>query len=399
MKIVYFSESLPPIRDGVSNTLSHLAETLLRSEVRFRFYSPVDADRSLAWFRNIRLIRSIPVALHHTYRMGYPYFQDLNRQLDLYRPDIVHVVSPSLLGNFAVRYARSRNIPVVSSYHTHFTAYFPYYGFSTIEQLGWKYLQWFYNRCTATLTPSPSAAYELRSKGIRNVGLWQRGIDTDSFSAAFRSEDLRRSAGVTDSTPILLYVGRLVKEKDLYDLITAVGLLEQWGSSFKTVIVGDGPLRGELVKRLPRAHFTGYLHGRELARWYASSDIFIFPSTTETFGNVILEASASGIPSVGVEKGGVADIISHGINGLLARPKDPLDFALKIKLLLDDPGMARQLGHHAEIESAHYDWNSINMKLIDCYRRLTDRTGRGGTVRPDSGFREFSRQPRLKTAV
>jgi len=373
MKIVYFSETLPPIRDGVSRTLSYLGETLHKENIDFLFYSPVIPDKQIPWVHRIRPIVSIPFTFHNTYKMGLPYFQDLYRQLDVYMPDIIHVVSPTILGVYGINYAQRRGIPVVSSYHTHFISYFPYYGMGSMEGLGWKYLHWFYNRCSATYAPSPSAAYALRKQGIERVELWQRGIDTTRFSPSFRNGELRSSIGVDAKTPILLFVARLVKEKDLDDLIIAARLLDQKRKPFKLVIVGDGPEREYMERELPNAHFTGYLTGRDLSEMYASSDLFIFPSTTETFGNVILEAFASGLPAVTVDKGGVADIVTDGINGFVARGNDPKDFSEKITMLLDNPDFMKRLGYHAKITSADYNWDAINAKLIASYEHLTGK--------------------------
>lgn len=251
----------------------------------------------------------------------------------------------------------------------------------SVEGLGWKYLQWFYNRCSATYAPSSSAAFELRKQGIRRVKLWQRGIDTTGFSPSFRNEELRRSIGVDEKTPILLFVARLVKEKDLDDLIAANHILESRGKAFKMVIVGDGPERNVMQRQLPNAHFTGYLFGRDLSEWYASSDVFVFPSTTETFGNVILEAFASGLPVVTVDKGGVADLVTSGINGFVARSKDPEDLSNKIQLLLNDHDFMRRVGYQAKISSAEYNWHAVNEKLISSYEHLT------GKFRNDSYYK------------
>jgi glycosyltransferase involved in cell wall biosynthesis len=190
-----------------------------------------------------------------------------------------------------------------------------------------------------TYAPSPSSAIALSRKGIKNVDLWQRGINMEKFSPRHRNETLRRSIGA-ENIPLLLYVGRLVKEKDLDDLVHACHLLRLWGNTFKLVFVGDGPMKKYLMRRLPDAHFAGYQHGPNLSRWYASADIFVFPSTTETFGNVILEAFASGIPAVGVNQGGVADLITPGMDGLLAEPNAPRSLAEQIQILLAEQNFA-----------------------------------------------------------
>jgi len=163
----------------------------------------------------------------------------------------------------------------------------------------------------------------------------------------------------------------LINHKDLEDLVEAHTILEN-RYDYKLVIVGDGPMKAELIEKLPEAHFTGYQYGEDLARWYASADIFVFPSTTETFGNVILEAFASGLPAIGVAKGGVADIINHGVDGYIAEPKNPADFAAKIALLLDNPDYRVLMGVQARVTAKNYCWNTINGKLIKSYERVIE---------------------------
>ena len=193
------------------------------------------------------------------------------------------------------------------------------------------------------------------------------------YSPQLRDTELRRSVGAGDK-PILLFVGRLINHKDLDILAGADKILQARGYDYKIVILGDGPMRQELEEVLPDAHMPGFVHGKELARWYASSDIFAFPSTTETFGNVILEAFASGIPAVGTMAGGVGDIITHDRDGLLAKPRDAEDFALQLERLLINPTHAKELGRQARLTAQQYSWTRINTRLLDDYRMLVERS-------------------------
>ncbi|HPG38623.1 MAG TPA: glycosyltransferase family 1 protein [bacterium] len=370
MKLAIFTESLPPNTDGVVKTLSRLADSLLDEHIDFKFFSPVKPESGYAWADRVKKVGSVPLFLYKDYKLSLPYFSGIDVDLDAMRPDLVHICTPSLLGLFGMDYARKNSIPIVSSYHTNFVDYFSYFGLDGLEASGWNYLKWFHNRCERTYVPSPSVISELQQKGIRDMELWQRGIELERFNPAKRSRQLRESIGA-DAKPVLLFVGRLINHKDLEDLVEAHTILEN-RYDYKLVIVGDGPMKAELIEKLPEAHFTGYQYGEDLARWYASADIFVFPSTTETFGNVILEAFASGLPAIGVAKGGVADIINHGVDGYIAEPKNPADFAAKIALLLDNPDYRVLMGVQARVTAKNYCWNTINGKLIKSYERVIE---------------------------
>ncbi len=371
MKLAIFTESLPPNTDGVVKTLSRLADSLLDENIDFKFFSPVKPENGFPWIDRIKKVSSIPLFLYKDYKLAWPYFSSINADLDAKKPDLVHICTPSLLGLFGMDYARKNGIPVVSSYHTNFVDYFSYFGLEGLEASGWNYLKWFHNRCEKTYVPSPSVISELQQKGIRDMELWQRGIELERFNPAKRSQQLRKAIGA-DGKPVLLFVGRLINHKDLEDLVEANKILAN-RYDYKLVIVGDGPMKVELMQKLPDAYFTGFQYGEDLARWYASADIFVFPSTTETFGNVVLEAFASGVPVIGVAKGGVADIINHGVDGYIAAPKDPADFAAKIALLLDKPDRRALMGTQARLTAQNYCWKTINGKLINSYKQVIEK--------------------------
>jgi glycosyltransferase involved in cell wall biosynthesis len=369
MQVALFSEAVPPIRDGVCHALTHLTESMDREGIGYRIVSGIDPAPDLASRRVVHKVPSVPFPGYGYYRIALPVSPRLDRALDRFRPEILHAANPTLLGLYALSYGRRRNLPVVTSYHTNYVSYFPYYGLGKLQGLGWRILRWFHSRCRATYVPSPSTLETLRSQGIPRLDLWQRGVRRDRFAPGYRSEELRRSIGAGDE-PVLLYVGRLVREKDLADLVEAAGILRGRGTRFKLVLVGDGPFGPDLRARLPEAHFTGYLTGIDLARWYASADLFVFPSTTETFGNVILEAFASGLPVVGVRASGSRDLIVPGQNGLLARPRNPGDFAEKIRSVLSDPSAHQAMRAGALRTVDRYDWGTINRRLITDYHRV-----------------------------
>ena len=369
MRVAIFTESLPPQNDGVSHTFSKLAETLEHQHITYNFFSPFKPGADVSWNDKVHPVKSFKFPLYKYYRIGLPYFDNLIETLDNLKPDIIHVASPTPLSIFGQDYAKKHNIPVVSSYHTNFVSYFRYYGLQKIEGLGWSILRWFHNRGMATYVPSQDTANELIEQGFNNVELWQRGINFEQFSPEKRSDALRKSIGA-EHVPVLLFVGRLVKEKDLDDVISADRYLKEWNQKYKIVIVGDGPMRPELEESLPDAHFTGFVKKNELGQWYASSDIFIFPSTTETFGNVILEAFASGIPAIGVRKGGVQDLITDGKTGYLTEPNNPREFAERIQNLLNTPALFQYYKQNALAEAKEKSWDSINQKLLNSYQQV-----------------------------
>ncbi len=369
MRIAYCSDALPPVADGVTRTLGELVATLRESGVEFLFVSAVKPDAALEWRDRVHTIVGVPFPLYPYYKVGLPIAETLDAVLDRFAPDVVHIVTPSLLGLYGVRYGRRRGIPVVASFHTNFVSLFSYYGLGRLEWLGRRCMRWFYNQCDITLAPSWSTADYLRAHGIKNVGLWQGGVDPERFAPGFRSEALRDQIGA-DGMPVLLYVGRLAKEKNLHYLVAAVRELRRRGDPFKLVIVGAGPIRAEIEARLPEAYFTGYVKADDVARWYASADLFVFPSTAETFGIVVLEAFASGLPVVGVNGGGIRELVTPSWNGFLAPPHEPAAFAELVHSLLQQPAVAARLGAQARATAAGYRWPDVNRRLLDCYEQV-----------------------------
>lgn len=371
MRVLYFTDSMLPHMDGVVRTYCQLIETLQETSVDFKFYSPFKPGNEVAWTDRIRQVTSVPLPLYSDYRLSLPQLNRLYPELDAFQPDLVHVTSPSLHGMYALRYARRRRLPVVTSYHTHFVDYFSYYGYGKFETYGWQYLRWFHNQFDMTYVPSHSAEADLIDNGIGPTALWQRGIDLERFSPDFRSETLRRHLGAVEK-PILLFVGRLVKEKDVDDLADAHLCLKARGYDYKLVIVGEGPARPALEERLTDAHFAGHQSGRQLSTYYASADLFLFPSTTETFGNVILEAFASGLPAIVSDKGGCKDLVTPRVNGLIAKANAPENLADKAAFFLDSKSHINHYRLAATETAAQYSWGEVNRRLLSSYEQLIE---------------------------
>jgi phosphatidylinositol alpha 1,6-mannosyltransferase len=373
MRIVFFTESLFPLVDGVSHTLGHLFAALQNAGIEFRVYAPFVPPPDIPWQTRVRRVRSITFPLYRDYRVSVPGGRRVAAEIDDFQPDIVHVVSPTPMAVWAQAYARSRGIPVVATFHTHFVAYFPYYGVARLEKLGWSILRWFYGRTAATFAPTSSIVDELLAQGIPNVRLWSRGVDARHFSPVWRDDSLRARLGVDERTPLVLMVSRLVKEKDLADLVEMDEALRRRGLGYRLALVGDGPMRRRLMRALPHAHFAGHQAGAALARWYASGDIFVFPSTTETFANVVQEAMASGLPAVVVDRGGPQAVIEPDRSGLVARANDPAHLADQVQRLIEDRELRTALGRAARQRATERSWDAVNAVLIGEYASLAGK--------------------------
>lgn len=380
MRVVYFTESLYPLVDGVSRTLARLFDTLLEADVDFRVVSPFLPDDGVPWRDRVILAPYGHFPPYPDYRVSRPGGRALREALERFDPELVHVVSPTPMAVWAQRYARRKGIPAVASFHTHFVSYFRYYGVGLLEGLGWRALRWFYRRCARVYAPTRTIATELEAHGIGPVEIWSRGIDLELFHPGRRDTALRASLGADDATPVLLLVSRLVKEKDLADLVEVDRRLRSRGISFRLALVGDGPMRAELEAALPHATFAGHRSGEELARWYASADVFVFPSTTETLGNVVLEALASGLPAVVVDRGGPQDLVHDAKTGYIAPGNDVEAIAARVETLLRDHDLRARMSGAARRSAADRDWRTINRGLVESYERLL--AGEAGAALP-----------------
>jgi len=368
MRIAYFTESLPPLTDGVSRTLSNLRETLESANIEYIFYSPFRSENP-EWGDKVYKILSVPFPLYKRYRFSLPIFHDLKYSLDKFQPDIIHVCSPFFSGLSAYNYAKERNIPIVNSFHTRFVSYCEYYGYGWAEPYCWRYLRWFYNRGNMTFVPSLATIRELSEKGFNNLKLWARGIDINQFSPAYADRALKEKWS-PNGWPVAIFVGRLVAEKDVEILLQAHSILKKRNVNYQLVLVGGGPYKHKIETSMPDIILQGHLEGEALSRAYASADLFVFPSTTESFGNVIQEAAASGLPSIGAAEGGVKDLISDGETGFLARPRDAEDFANKMEKVLLNTRLRNSMATEALKTIANKSWDNINRGLIDDYKKV-----------------------------
>ena len=277
------------------------------------------------------------------------------------RPDVLYIATEGPLGLSALRAARRLGIPVVSGFHTNFQQYSDLYGFGLLTRLLTGYLRWFHNRSRLTLVPSPSQRLELQRRGFERLELLARGVDGHLFHPARRSSELRATWGMAEDEIAVIHVGRLAAEKNLQLLVRAFrdlqGSLPQ--RHLRLVLVGDGPLRAQLQEQLPEALFCGMQRGDALAEHYASGDLFLFPSLSETFGNVVLEALASGLAVVAFDQAAAAQHIRHGHNGALATPGDERAFIEAAHWLLEDDETLRRVRLNARQHAGKQGWPAI----------------------------------------
>ena len=368
LRVALFTGNYNHIQDGVSLTLNRLVDFLIRNDVPVKIFGPTDDDPAIDHVGDFTAVPSIPMPGRSEYRVTVAFPEQVQKELKEFEPTLVHLATPDLLGFRAMRYAQTNEIQIVSSYHTHFTSYLKYYNLQLLEMLGWKYLAWFYSQCKHIYVPSPSMAEELNRHGITDgIRIWARGVNVEHFHPRYRSMEWRQDRDIEDKEYLVTFVSRLVWEKDLQTFIDSVKKLLAEDIPVKPMIVGDGPARKELEYMLPEAHFTGFLTGQQLAHAYASSDVFLFPSDTETFGNVTLEAMSCGLPVVVADATGSKSLVEPGVNGYLATPRKPKEFAECVMEILSDDDKRLQMSKAARQKAMAYDWDKVNQDLLNNY--------------------------------
>lgn len=361
LHIALVSETFPPEVNGVANTLGRLCQGLRERGHRLQLVRPRQADDTAPNDDQLLLTRGWPLPGYAGLQWGHSSLHKLLRRWQRNRPDVLYIATEGPLGLSALRAARRLGIPVVSGFHTNFQQYSDHYGFGLLTRLLTGYLRWFHNRSRLTLVPSPSQRLELQRRGFERLELLARGVDGQLFHPARRSAALRAEWGLGEDEIVVLHVGRLAAEKNLQLLTRAFRELQ--GNlprqRLRLVLVGDGPLRAQLQAELPDALFCGVQRGEALAAHYASGDLFLFPSLSETFGNVVLEALASGLAVVAFDQAAAAQHIRHGHNGALATPGDEAAFIEAARWLLEDAESLRRVRLNARQHAGKQGWPAI----------------------------------------
>jgi glycosyltransferase involved in cell wall biosynthesis len=376
LHVAFVTETYPPEANGAAMTAGRLVAALVARGHRVELVRPRPAtteptaeSSSVAAVAHELLVPAWPLPIYRGVQIGLPSMDALRRGWTERRPDVVHVVTEGPLGLGALHVARGLGLPVSTGFHTNFHTYMAFYGFGWLRIAAGAYLRVFHNRAAATMVPTAQARDELRRLGISRLAVVARGVDTDRYSPARRRAALRARWGAGDG-PIVLIVGRVAKEKNLSLSVDAFHAIRRERPSARLVVVGDGPLRAELQRRHPEFIFTGTLRGEELAAHYASADAFLFPSLSETFGNVVLEAMASGLPVVAFDDAAAREHIRSGENGLVARRADAGAFVLAAVELARDPARAVRLGQQARESTLRIGWDQVGARFEDLLQRV-----------------------------
>lgn len=360
--IALISETFPPEINGVANTLGRLGEGLRARGHRLQLVRPRQpSDQGRKNDEQLLLTRGWPLPGYPGLQWGQSALHKLLRSWQRQRPDVLYIATEGPLGLSALRAARRLQIPVISGYHSNFQQYTEHYGFGLLTQALVHYLRWFHNRSQLTLVPSLSQQVELTRRGFERLELLGRGVDSQLFHPGKRSNELREGWGLGPGDIAILHVGRLALEKNLPLLVSSFRALQQThpDKRLKLILVGDGPQRTSLQQQLPEAIFCGLQRGEALATHYASGDLFLFPSQSETFGNVVLEALASGLGVVAFDQAAAAQHIRHGHNGALAGSDDEEGFIEAANWLLEDAESLRRVRLNARQHASRQGWPAI----------------------------------------
>ena len=377
LRIAFVTETYPPEINGVSMTVARVVEGMRTRGHRVQLVrlrqstadAPIHTDAS-----DEVLMRGLPIPRYPDLKMGLPQTGALLDLWSAHRPDLVHIATEGPLGWSALRAARRLGVPVSSDFRTNFHAYAQHYGISLLKRPVLAYLRYFHSRTACTMVPTESLRRELAEQGFRDLSVVARGVDTVRFHPDKRSTELRRQWGASDEDTVVLCVGRLAPEKNLNDLVSAYQAMRRIQPRTRLVIVGDGPARQALQAACPQAILAGSRTGEDLPVHYASADAFLFPSLTETFGNVTPEAMASGLPVLAYDYAAAAQLIEPGDNGLLATYGAAPDLISLAERLVADPQHARRMGVAARQTAERLGWDTV----IGQVEALFNAVARGG---------------------
>jgi glycosyltransferase involved in cell wall biosynthesis len=392
MRIALVTETFVPEINGVARTLERLVNELGKRGHQLHIVRPRQqqapeqhGDEPLAHFPFPQtLVAGLPIPGYSGLQFGLPAGRKLAKLWQRQAPDVIYVATEGPLGASAINTARRLGIPVVSGFHTNFHSYSRHYRLGWLERFIFIYLRNLHNKTCCTLAPSPELVDQLRQRGINDAELFSRGVDTDIFDPRHRDPTLRERWKVPPRAPVALYVGRIAAEKNIQLVIDSYRAMQDKQPALRLVMVGDGPLLGKLKKQHPDIIFSGPKVGHELSAHYASADIFLFASVTETFGNVILEAMSSGLAVVAYDYAAASMHINHGHNGLAVAMGDQQQFCNTAVHLIQQPETIESLRKQARVSAQQADWTHV----IDHFEKVLVRY-----VKSQSPHKRKSEQP------
>ncbi len=371
MKITIVTETYFPQVNGVSRTLGQLVKFLESRGDQIQLIRPNYGEEPEV--PNQVLVHAVPLPFYPEVRLPPPTFGEVLPVIDAFQPHLVHIATEAVLGLAVLRHALKHKIPVVSSFHTNFDRYCEHYQIAWASWLIRRYLRWFHNSTLETYVPSRTTIAELEAYGIERLALWPRGVDARLFHPDRPGRNrIREKLDFDTKNIVIAYVGRIAAEKNTPYLAEALAIAASARPDVRLIFVGDGPERGGIERRLDGcARFVGYRSGEDLADHYAAADLFAFSSLTETFGNVVIEAMASGLPVVALAAGGVADSVQTDINGIALDPAaSPAEFAAAVLTLVDDKNATERLARGARKYAQSRTWEAIMGKLRDRYAAI-----------------------------
>jgi glycosyltransferase involved in cell wall biosynthesis len=373
LHIELITETYPPDVNGVALTVQALEHGLRALGHRVALVRPEQGEESRRDRADLMLVDAAPIPRYPGLRFGLPAGRRLTARWSVQRPDAIYVATEGPLGWSALRAARRLGIPAATGFHTRFDDYMGQYGAGFLSPWVFAWLRRFHNRGAATLVPTRELQQQLVEQGFRHVQRLGRAVDTRQFHPGWRDASLREAWGLADEDIAVLYVGRLAAEKNLPLLVRSFRALQAQSASVRLVVVGDGPARRELESLVPDAVFTGVRRGDELSRHFASADLFVFPSRSETFGNVVLEAMASGLPVVHADTPSATALLRDGETGLICPPRDEAAYAEAVLRLVRSVQLRHKLGSAAREASAAFSWDAASASVVEVYRTLKER--------------------------
>ncbi|MBW5447008.1 glycosyltransferase [Cohnella sp. CFH 77786] len=370
LRLALFTDTYAPEINGVAKTLERWTNYLRKEGIEFLVFAPSHPRGESPFLETAERLASRPFFLYPETRFALPRLAEAQSKLLRFRPTAIHVATPFGIGLTGRQLALRHGIPLFASHHTHFVRYLSFYNLQWLGTLLWRYLHWFHRPSRRVFVPSRSVLEECEEHGWKGLAVWSRGVDTSVFRPADDREALRQALGLDVSRFTVLYAGRMAPEKQAEVAVEAIKLLERdHGLGAELVMAGDGPsaaaLRTLAARRKVPVRFPGALPQPELRRWMAACDALIFPSPTETFGNVVLEAMACGLPVVGANAGAVPDTVRHGEDGLLCEPGDAGAFAAALARLGGDPALREKLAEAGLRQASARSWDRVFAGLLE----------------------------------